>query len=495
MMTSARVLLLLVVAAAGFSASAVAAAQHGHAYAAALSKSLLYFEAQRSGRLPPNQRVRWHGHSALNDGADQGVDLTGGYYDSGDNVKFGFPMAYTVTMLSWGVVEYGARMAAAGELGHALEAIRWGADYLAKAHASPDVLYVQVGDGDSDHACWERPEDMDTPRKSYMVNASNPGSDVAAETAAALAAAAVVFSAPGGDRQYAFTLLTHAKQLFQFAQNHRGLYQSSVPSAGNFYRSSGDEDELLWAAVWLYIATGCGDQEYKEYIAGASNLGGVRPALGWDDKFVGVQALVAKLVIQRKLPNDGPHPQLMSNLVGFLCNVVQHGDGSSGKLTPGGMLYQQQWANNQAITAAMFVLVAHADHLAAVRASLQCGAVTLSPAQLITFVRGQVDYLLGNNPMRMSYMVGYGNRYPLRPHHRGASLPSITSNPGKITCSQGSEYFNRPGPNANVIDGAIVGGADANDHYDDSRGNYMQAEPATYTVAPIVGVLARLLHR
>jgi hypothetical protein len=143
------------------------------------------------------------------------VDLTGGYYDSGDNVKFGFPMAFTVTMLSWVVVEHGARLAAAGELGHTLEAVRWGADYLARAHAAPDTLYVQVGDGDSDHKCWERPEDMDTPRNSYMVNPSNPGSDVAAETAAALAAAAVVFStpAPGGDRQYASTLLTHAKQV------------------------------------------------------------------------------------------------------------------------------------------------------------------------------------------------------------------------------------------------------------------------------------------
>lgn len=279
-------------------------------------------------------------------------------------------------------------------------------------------------------------------------------------------------------------------QLFQFAQNHRGLYQNSVPSAGNFYRSSGDEDELLWAAVWLYIATG--DQEYKDYIAGASNLGGVRPALGWDDKFVGVQALVAKLILQGKLPNDG---ELKSNLERFLCNVVQHGDGSSGMLTRGGMLYHQQWANNQIITSGMFVLVTHADHLAAARASLQCGGVNLSPAQLISFARGQVDYLLGNNPMRMSYMVGYGNRYPLQPHHRGASLPSITSNPGKITCNQGSDYFNRPGPNSNVIDGAIVGGPDANDHYDDSRGNYMQGEPSTYTVAPIVGVLARLLHR
>lgn len=42
-------------------------------YGDALSKSVLYFEAQRSGRLPYNQRVTWRDHSALIDGLEQGV--------------------------------------------------------------------------------------------------------------------------------------------------------------------------------------------------------------------------------------------------------------------------------------------------------------------------------------------------------------------------------------------------------------------------------------
>lgn len=44
-------------------------------YAEALTKSLLYFEAQRSGRLPYNQRVPWRDHSGLTDGLEQGVKL------------------------------------------------------------------------------------------------------------------------------------------------------------------------------------------------------------------------------------------------------------------------------------------------------------------------------------------------------------------------------------------------------------------------------------
>nr|GFB04793.1 endoglucanase 6-like [Tanacetum cinerariifolium] len=113
----------------------------GHDYGAALSKSILFFEAQRSGVLPSSQRVKWRGNSGLYDGKTNGVDLVGGYYDAGDNVKFGLPMAFTVTMMSWSIMEYGNQMGASGELGHAMDAVKWGTDYLIKAHPQPHVLY------------------------------------------------------------------------------------------------------------------------------------------------------------------------------------------------------------------------------------------------------------------------------------------------------------------------------------------------------------------
>lgn len=72
------------------------------------------------------------------------VDLVGGYYDAGDNVKFGLPMAFTVTMMSWSIIEYGKQMAASGELGHAMNAVKWGTDYFIKAHPQPNVLYGEV---------------------------------------------------------------------------------------------------------------------------------------------------------------------------------------------------------------------------------------------------------------------------------------------------------------------------------------------------------------
>lgn len=44
-------------------------------YADALTKSILFFEGQRSGKLPPNQRMTWRKDSALLDGADKGVSI------------------------------------------------------------------------------------------------------------------------------------------------------------------------------------------------------------------------------------------------------------------------------------------------------------------------------------------------------------------------------------------------------------------------------------
>ncbi|KAH9617971.1 hypothetical protein KSS87_010723, partial [Heliosperma pusillum] len=105
----------------------------GHDYGQAMSKGILFYEAQRSGYLPSTQRVTWRSHSGLTD--------VGGYYDAGDNVKFGLPMAFTITTMSWIVIEYGRQIANNGELANTLEAIKWGTDYLIKAHPEPNVLY------------------------------------------------------------------------------------------------------------------------------------------------------------------------------------------------------------------------------------------------------------------------------------------------------------------------------------------------------------------
>ncbi|KAH1107331.1 hypothetical protein J1N35_011099 [Gossypium stocksii] len=466
----------------------------GHDYNQALSKSILFFEAQRSGYLPHNQRVTWRANSGLNDGKASGVDLVGGYYDAGDNVKFGLPMAFTITMMSWSIIEYGKQMGANGELGHAMEAVKWGTDYLIKAHPEPYVLYGEVGDGNSDHYCWQRPEDMTTDRHAYKIDPSNPGSDLAGETAAAMAAASIVFRR--SNPAYSTELLRHAYQLFEFADKYRGKYDSSITVAQKYYRSiSGYNDELLWAAAWLYQASN--NEYYFNYLGkNGDSMGGTGWAMtefGWDVKYAGVQTLVAKFLMQGKAGLHAPvFERYHQKAEYFMCSLIGKG-GRNIQKTPGGLIFRQRWNNMQFVTSASFLATVYSDYLAASRGSLKCAAGNVAPSELLSFAKSQVDYILGDNPRATSYMVGYGNNFPRQVHHRASSIVSFKVDPKFVACRQGyATWYSRKASDPNVLTGAIVGGPDAYDNFADERDNYEQTEPATYNNAPLLGILARL---
>jgi endoglucanase len=95
---------------------------------------------------------------------------------------------------------------------------------------------------------------MQMARPSYRVTTSCPGSDLAGETAAAMAAASIAFRPTNAT--YANTLLTHARQLYTFADTYRGKYSDCITDAASYYNSwSGFNDELVWGAIWMYRAT------------------------------------------------------------------------------------------------------------------------------------------------------------------------------------------------------------------------------------------------
>ncbi|CAL9125380.1 Glycosyl hydrolase family 9 [Musa troglodytarum] len=477
-----------------FASSAIGSPGHhgpaNHNYRDALSKAILFFEGQRSGRLPANQRMTWRRNSGLSDGSAMNVDLVGGYYDAGDNVKFGFPMAFTTTMLSWSVIEFGGMMK--GELENARAAVRWATDYLLKATAHPNTIYVQVGDPNKDHACWERPEDMDTPRSVYKVDSSNPGSDVAAETAAALAAASLVFRK--SDPAYSKLLRNRAISVFEFADKYRGSYSNGLKNVVcPFYCSySGYQDELLWGAAWLHKATK--NPTYLNYIeANGQTLGADESdnTFGWDNKHVGARILLSKAFLVQNLKSLHDYKGHADN---FICSLIPGTPFSQTQYTPGGLLFKMGDSNMQYVTSTSFLLVAYAKFLTYSSKVVSCGGTTVTPRKLRSIAKRQVDYILGDNPQKMSYMVGYGARYPQQVHHRGSSLPSVAAHPAKIPCSAGFTALYSSAPNPNPLSGAVVGGPDAMDRFPDQRSDYERSEPATYINAPLVGALAYLAH-
>ncbi|KFK41569.1 hypothetical protein AALP_AA2G146300 [Arabis alpina] len=452
-------------------------------YKEALTKSLLFFHGQRSGHLPKDQQVSWRSHSGLSDGSEAHVDLTGGYYDAGDNVKFNLPMAYTTTMLAWSALEYGKRMGP--ELENARVNIRWATDYLLKcARATPGKLYVGVGDPNGDHKCWERPEDMDTPRTVYSVSASNPGSDVAAETAAALAAASMVFRKV--DPKYARLLLATAKDVMQFAIQYRGAYSDSLSSSVcPFYCSySGYKDELMWGAAWLLRATK--DKFYANFINSLG--GGDQPDIfSWDNKYAGAYVLLSRQALLNKDTNFEQYKQCAET---FICKIIPNSPSSSTQYTQGGLMFKLPHSNLQYVTSITFLLTTYAKYMKATKHTFTCGNTVIVPKDLISVSKKQVNYILGENPIKMSYMVGFGSNFPKRIHHRASSLPSHSVNSQPLGCNGGFQFFSGQNPNPNILTGAIVGGPNQNDGYPDQRDDYSHAEPSTYINAAFVGPLA-----
>ncbi|CAL1390072.1 unnamed protein product [Linum trigynum] len=448
-------------------------------YKDALTKSIIFLEAQRSGKLPSNNRVPWRGDSALDDGKVVNVDLVGGYYDAGDNVKYGLPMAFTVTTLAMNAVFYGKELESTGEMQHVLDAIKWGTDFFLKASTKRDRLYVQVGDPVLDHECWARPETMKTPRPVLKIDQSDAGTEIAAEAAAAFASSSMVFRSC--NKTYSRLLLNKAKTMFKFAKAHKATFDGECP----FYCSfSGYNDELMWAATWLYMATK--NETYLKYLQ-EDAISGCVAEFSWDLKYAGSQILLAKLFYEGEKSME----QYKTQAESYVCSNLPQSPYHQVYITPGGMIHLRDGANSQYVTGAAALFSIYSDILKKNNQKVCCGGQQFDSEALMGFARQQMDYILGANPEKRSYMVGFGANPPVQAHHRGASIPCTA--PDTVSCPMSFvQYFNKDAPNPNELTGAILGGPDKNDVFHDKRWESVFTEPCTYVNSLAVGVLAKL---
>jgi endoglucanase len=84
-----------------------------------------------------------------------------------------------------------------------------------------------VGNVDLELHVWARPEDMTWPRPSQKLTSQRPGTDVVANAAAALAAVSLAFQEY--DYSYSKLTLRNARNLYAFANTHRGLSSEALP--------------------------------------------------------------------------------------------------------------------------------------------------------------------------------------------------------------------------------------------------------------------------
>ncbi|KAK7852510.1 endoglucanase 2 [Quercus suber] len=394
------------------------------------------------GAILVNNRIAWRGDSGLRDGGnEENLDLSRGMYDAGDLIKFGFPMAFTATVLSWAILEYGDHMNAVKQLEHAQDSLKWITDYLINAHPSANVLYVQVGDPEVDHNCWERPEAMTEKRPLVKVNMLFPGAEVAAETAAAMASASMVFKKI--DFTYSSMLFMHAQQLFILADTYQGSYSVSILQVQKYYNSTGYGDELLWAATWLYHATG--KQFYLRYVL-LSRI-----------NFFGAKDESTSENLDLQLYRESAEA--------IVCALLPDSPTATSSRTESGLIWVSEWNSLQHPVASAFLAVLYGDYMLTTQTeTLYYIGKSYKPEDLHKFAISLADYVLGNNPMKMSYLIGYGSSYPQYAHHRGSSIPVDA----KTGCRDGFKWLNSSHPNPNVAVGALVGGPFLNETYNDS---------------------------
>ncbi|XP_050367176.1 endoglucanase 10 isoform X2 [Argentina anserina] len=370
-------------------------------YSDALKIAMQFFDIQKSGKLVDN-KISWRGDSGLKDGEDAKLDLSKGMYDAGDHMKFGLPMAFTASVLSWSILEYGDHMDKVDQLDKAKDSLKWITDFLVNAHADDNVLYIQ-----------------------------------------------------------------------------------------NFYNSTGYGDELLWAAGWLYHATG--DNTYLDFVTGdgVEFAGFGKPSwFSWDSKLAGAQVLLSRLTFFGGNKDNSVLQKYKSTAEAVICGLLPKSPTATTSRTKDGLIWISEWNALQHPVASAFLAVVYSDYMLTSRtAKITCSGDSYKPADIRKFAISQVEYVLGNNPMKMSYLVGYGTKYPKYVHHRGASIPADA----KPSCNDGFKYFKSSDPNPNVATGALVGGPFLNETYRDIRDNARQGEPSTYNSAVIVGLLSSLV--
>lgn len=420
-----------------------------HNYADAFSKSIMFYEANWCGSGQENNRFKWRSACHENDGKDVGLDLTGGFHDAGDHVKFGITEAYSASTLGWAYYEFKDTFKEKGQDQYMLNILKHFTDYFLKCHTDKDTFYYQCGNGDTDHSYWGPPETQPTSRPTmFKATPGTPASDVCGSTAAALALMYINYK--DIDANYANKCLTAAEELYNLGKNYKGLSQ-----AQSYYTSSDYWDDLAWGAVWLYSATN--DNSYMSDANSFLQAKNVNQYYDfnwthcWDNVLGGVLVRMCEV---------GNNTDMCKKLVEKNINDWRN----SIKTTPGGLKWREDWGTlRYAEAEAMMAVVYYKD---------------TNNADALDLAKGQVDYALGSNPANMSYEVGFGSNYPKFPHHRAASGRDETKGEKKTQ------------PEKHILYGALVGGPNQNDVYTESIDDYQHSEVAIDYNAGFVGALA-----
>lgn len=464
-------------------------------YQKALWMTTRFYGGQRAG-VGPNWLLMDQSNkvSYIKDSAD-GRDLTGGWFDCGDFPLFGqsfFNSAYTLAK-AYDVFPTGfpdqyhgfdySDYAAAKDFTYAaskpdgipdlLQELKYATDWIIKATPDANTFYFQKGQGDAgsygQHAHWVTSSyysvtypainggEKDKGRPIFKLgksngigdNAVNDGSmpSFAAATLAIMSRIYRKFDAP-----YADTCLAHAKIAFEYAKKQS---TTGGTAFGGFYSANNHmNDDIVTAATELFRSTN--DGTYRTFAEGKKD----GPKNHYYTYCYANNDDVAFYNLGKYL---GMTDKWSSLKTYFIDSYTSKATGEGGLSTIGDSWGFLRYPANQAFIVGMY-------------------AAAEKTESYDQFVYNQVDFILGANTAKQSFVVGFCagcSKSPQFPHHRNVYLDDSD----KMTAIKGI-------PARNAEFGYLVGYTkDASGNFKESMTDYKQTEGGIDYNAGLVAAL------
>lgn len=462
-----------------------------------------FYGAQRSGlnnwtiynHLPDGVPERYRGTSHIDD-SDGTYDLSGGWNDCGDHVKFGQTQYYSGYMLlkaydefptgyddlySHDYAGYNSSEDYDWESGKGqpngipdiLDEVKHATDYFIKCAKSSTEFYYQVGNGGSGGTGGDHTHRVTSVLSQTLADneggqnrpiGKNPSDGrMPALCAASLALMSRVYAKY--DSEYAALCLTHAKNAYDYAAAHKG--ESAGTAFGGFYGSSDrptNEHAIMLAE--MYWATG--EEGYRtEALAmnAGTNNQEVSPNTYYTFDYSNTGELA--LYVLGELGNSSAKSALETHLNNkFVAGTNYNGEGV---YKNGGSWGKLRYVGNAGFLAALYS--------------------KMTNSSLNAKVYDNVDYVMGSNNNNLSFIAGFetnGVTSVKKPHHRNVyrndEYLGNSDNTLSIEANNGR----------NFQFGALVGGSLSSSGYSDVWSEYVNTEVCIDYNAGLVGALGAI---
>ena len=416
--------------------------------------------------------------------ADGTHDLTGGWFDCGDHVKFGqteYYAAYTLLKgyeafphgyddyYSYDYKGYSAandyswegKKGTPNGIPDILDELRYACEYFIKCARNSTTFYSQVGDGNADHLNWvtsvvmaTMPRNQGGEKEGSRTIVKNPAdAAMPAHCAATLALMSRMYKK--FDPDFAALCLTHAKFAYDYAKANKG----KAVAAGSFYPANGSP-AAAYASMCAEMYWATGTESYKtEALAEAANITNHNYVYCYNN----TQDMAAYNLA--RLGNAAMLTRFNDFVALYKGNCDANGLCKSGDGTWGPLRYNANTA---------FIVALHEAYN--------------KKTTIDKFITDQIDYIMGKNAKNFSFIVGMapaGKTAAEHPHHRNVYLID------DIMANQATMVI----PTKNKQHGYLIGGTRNAGSFTESATNYQTSEGGIDYNAGLVGALAYIVSR